>query len=80
MTITSSEPHFFAPWPHEGGCAGCREEKLCNACGAPWDHAGAHCTNGRCAQCHIAYCTVGGQTYPGHGYGNLNSVRGFNDG
>jgi hypothetical protein len=53
-------------YPHPGGCEGCRAERVCNACGGAW---GRPCTNGRCATCHGLYCTPGGGTTEGHGYG-----------
>lgn len=59
-----------APYPHEGGCAMCREMRLCNACGESLRGAGVgRCTNGRCRSCHESTCTSGGITSPGHGYG-----------
>lgn len=55
-------------FPHEGGCTGCREAKVCNWCGMALE-PGTVCTNGRCSQCHKDVCTPGGGSEPGHGYG-----------
>lgn len=57
-------------YPHEGGCVGCRAARLCNACGASVTRF-ARCTNGRCLTCHAKHCTPGGDTSPGHGYGEI---------
>jgi hypothetical protein len=58
------------PYPHEGGCIGCRDARprLCNVCGKP---KGSGCTNGRCDKRHAANCTGGGDTSPGHGFGKV---------
>jgi hypothetical protein len=55
------------PYPHQGGCIGCRDSvpHLCNVCGKP---KGSGCTNGRCIQCHADNCTPGGDVSPGHGF------------
>lgn len=62
----------FGPenFPHAGGCEYCREEGICNWCGTPTTPSTGKCTNGRCAGCHAQHCTLGGDTYPGHGYGS----------
>lgn len=54
-------------FPHEGACASCREERRCNYCGEPFGRP--FCTNGRCAKCHGAVCTMGGADWLGHGFG-----------
>ena len=58
--------HDTKPFPHEGGCLQCREQRACNACGRPLDKD--HCTNGRCGACHRAKCGFGGTTSRGHGF------------
>lgn len=60
-------------YPHAGGCAGCREHRVCNVCGGDFDRVG-NCTNGRCGRCHQAVCTMGGATSPGHGFGGLGDA------
>jgi hypothetical protein len=42
---------------------------VCNVCGADTRADAGRCTNGRCAGCHRACCTPGGETAPGHGLG-----------
>lgn len=62
--------HSPDPYPHRGGCQGCRDAHRCNHCGAPLTPgAWERCTNGRCRACHASVCTPGGATSPGHGYG-----------
>lgn len=39
--------------------------KACEVCAKPRGTGG--CTNARCASCHRAHCTPGGNTSPGHG-------------
>lgn len=56
-------------YPHEGGCSGCRDRRVCNACGADLRRDRGRCTNGRCERCHDEFCTPGGSTSPGHGFG-----------
>jgi hypothetical protein len=66
--LAEHELQYGDIYPHRGGCAGCREAAVCNACGRPlpkW----VRCTNGRCSTCH-RFCTSGGSGAPGHGYGN----------
>ena len=59
-------------YPHGGGCVACRMIHVCNACGGSiiYFHSHSRCTNGRCMSCHRRFCTPGGGTSPGHGYGN----------
>jgi hypothetical protein len=61
------------PHPHLGGCAGCRQERLCNFCGQRRDHAGAGgmCTNGRCADCHARHCMGWDPKVHGYGFDHL---------
>lgn len=61
--------HNSRPYPHEGGCATCQDEKRCNVCGKDW--GSNHCTNGRCYECHSQHCTSGGSTEAGHGFGQI---------
>ena len=68
--------HTEARHPHAGGCDGCREARICNACGDPITTAN-RCTNGRCHDCHVGICTPGGETYPGHGYGTPERAVAF---
>lgn len=65
--------HRKIPYPHAGGCDGCYEARDCNACGASFDRDNNRCTNGRCGKCHNAFCTPGGSTDRGHGYGTVAS-------
>lgn len=53
---------------HGPGCATCREQGVCNACGRSLVK-NEQCTNGRCRECHSRICTPGGATGPGHGFG-----------
>jgi len=67
--------YHTGPHPHPGGCEGCRDARVCNGCGKPFEFPSrAFCTNGRCYQCHI-HCTSGGGSQPGHGYGKLQERR-----
>jgi len=70
------------PYPHEGGCWGCRVEMRCNVCGKEWKDRlhfiHDRCTNGRCLDCHRKVCTPGGNDSLGHGYGN--PTKGKSDG
>lgn len=52
-------PVQLAPFPHAGGCAGCRKAGQCSGCGAKLlaDRKGKRCKNGRCNECHGRYCT-----------------------
>jgi hypothetical protein len=67
-------PHN-GPYPHQGSCPGCYDARprLCNVCGRKREHSlrGGGCTNGRCADCHAKHCTPGGNTSPGHGFGDI---------
>lgn len=63
------------PFPHVGGCEGCRAAGVCNGCGAELRGDAGRCTNGRCSRCHAARCTDGGATAPGHGYGASGRER-----
>jgi len=58
--------HESQEYPHDAGCGVCRALKRCNVCGISFPF----CTNGRCGECHGRVCTSGGDTSPGHGYGN----------
>lgn len=65
--------HAQQPYPHEHGCQGCNLAMRCAVCGTsigPIYKGGiAHCTNGRCMQCHTRHCTGDGIVSDGHGYG-----------
>ena len=61
-------PHAEVPYPHAGGCEGCRESMVCNSCGVSISRF-TRCTNQRCLPCHSRYCTSGGEVSAGHGYG-----------
>jgi DNA-directed RNA polymerase subunit RPC12/RpoP len=67
-------PGEWLAHPHAGGCAGCREDKVCNVCGRPV-LARTRCTNGRCPECHSRVCTSGGDRTLGHGYGDLAAAQ-----
>lgn len=62
-------------YPHVGGCEGCHAERVCNVCGADTRKDRGRCTNGRCTTCHVAVCTAGGDTSPGHGYGSVGQAH-----
>ena len=75
--VTDKEIHE-GPYPHGGGCSGCRVQGKCNVCARPRRgrlNPGGACTNGRCAECHAACCTSGGDTTPGHGYGTREAAE-----
>jgi len=74
---TSAHDTSEGTYPHEGGCPGCRDARVCNVCGGAFGvgKLGGRCTNGRCSRCHQEHCTPGGQTTPGHGYGAVGTVR-----
>lgn len=65
--------HNVLPFPHPGGCAGCRSVRCCNYCGADIRADDGRCTNGRCSKCHRDICTPGGVNSPGHGYGGQHN-------
>jgi hypothetical protein len=62
-------------YPHAGGCEGCRRNGVCNVCGGVLERSTC-CTNGRCGGCHGKHCTPGGESSPGHGYGEIARVKG----
>lgn len=39
----------------------------CEVCGIDTSKDRGRCTDGRCSDCHRAYCSLGGETSPGHG-------------
>lgn len=59
-------------YPHQGGCPGCRDARVCNVCGTSVAFAigVSRCTNGRCGACHHRYCTGGSDVAGDHGYWN----------
>jgi len=66
--------HAALPYPHEGGCAGCRDVHVCNVCGKSVLRDRNRCTNGRCDFCHRHHCTVG-KDFTAHGYGNIGTKQ-----
>lgn len=44
------------PRPHGVGCHTCREERLCNECGAETTMRTGRCVNGRCRDCCPRVC------------------------
>ena len=42
--------------------------KICSVCATQYEK-GTGCNNHRCAECHRAHCTPGGDDSPGHGLG-----------
>ena len=68
MLMWSNERHEVSATcsPRSEGCEigeGLMNQRPCEVCGKP-EH---YCTNDRCKDCHIRYCTPGGDTSPGHG-------------
>lgn len=61
--------HNVKPFPHPGGCPGCRSVRCCNYCGADIRQDAGRCTNGRCGHCHRTICTPD----EAHGYGRQGS-------
>lgn len=44
-----------------------RPPPRCEVCRKPLAGDRNRCTNGRCGDCHVKWCTPGGNTSPGHG-------------
>jgi hypothetical protein len=66
------------PYPHAGGCNGCRLASVCNTCGTAIRKA-TRCTNGRCLDCHRQHCGNGGDIAPGHGFGTVGATVAHDD-